>query len=97
LTELAGENRSKKNTNKQKKKEGPNGRNVKVNNKQKAAGTGKRKKKATADVETEQPWVCALCKGVYGDSSDKLPTDDWFPCVACRNKFHFMCRRLQTD
>ena len=36
-------------------------------------------------------WVCAVCKVEYGDKSDKLSSDDWFPCVLCTKKFHQSC------
>ena len=95
--ELEGENCSKKNA-KTRKIKGQSdvkssGKPAKVKSKQKNAGTAKLKvsskcKKTTADADMEEKWMCTLCKGVYGDKNDKLPTDDWFPCVACDKKFH---------
>jgi len=98
---LVSESGSKKNAKKEKVKEGhsevkSSGKTGSGNNKQKNAGTGRHKvsrkcKKTTADAESEEQWVCAVCKGIYGDCNDKFQNDAWYPCVACHKKFHETC------
>ena len=98
---LVSKSGSKKNAKKEKVKEGhsevkSSGKTGSGNNKQKNAGTGRHKvsrkcKKTTADAESEEQWVCAVCKGIYGDCNDKFQNDAWYPCVACHKKFHETC------
>jgi len=99
--ELENESGSKKNAKKQKVNKGPSegrstGKTGKAKNKQKNSGTAKPKasskcRKPTRDAETEEQWVCAVCKGIYGDCNDKFKHDAWYPCVACHKKFHETC------
>lgn len=50
-------------------------------------------KKGTSKLvnENDENWICALCRGIYGDKNDKHAADDWMPCVECKKKYHETC------